>query len=73
MECGKIVLDKIVVNKAGEDQIKLEQNTKGMWTAKIIHSCKTIGEGIRYLELIYPDVEKLIKVYNKEYTKENKK
>ena len=61
-----------IVNKAGEDQIKMEQNTKGMWTAKITHSCKTIGDGIEYLVEIEPEVQKMINIYNKSYNDEKK-
>lgn len=57
--------DKIyLLNAAGEDQIKLEQNTKGIFTVKLSHDCRDLKSGIKYLINLYPDVQDLLKTYN---------
>jgi hypothetical protein len=59
------MLDKNINYNAGEDQIEISRNTKGVWTITIKHNCKIVHNGIKYLLDVKPGVEKLLNEYDK--------
>ncbi len=68
------MLDKNINYNAGEDQITLDRNTKGVWTITIKHNCKVVDRGLRYLMDIKPLVRQTLDEYNKiEFKEPNKK